>query len=288
MKHLPIIIITGLSGSGKSSAVDSFEDAGFFCVDNMPVALLPKFLELSSNDNQGKSGFVFVMDLREKVFLSTYSTIFDDLKKQEYQFEIIFFEADEDILLQRYSQSRRHHPLSPEKDLLSGIREERKQFNELRKKANIIINTTNYNVHKLKSVIQNIAKKKINTSKMKIFIESFGFKHGAPQDADLLVDVRFVTNPFFVPELKHFTGENEKVKEFVLNSPETTIFLQKYLELIDFLIPLYISEGKAYLTLAIGCTGGKHRSVVISNYIYEHILKYEKNLDIIHRDIDQL
>ena len=251
LKNLKLIIITGLSGSGKSTAIAAFEDAEFYCVDNMPVDLLPKFLELPIEEHASEvAGLAFVMDLREKGFLVKYSSVFESIRQKGYNFEILFLEADEKILLQRYSQTRRHHPLSQNKSLLDGIKAEKEQLKGLREKVDRVINTSQYNIHELKSVIFDIAQKNKKLLLMKINIQSFGFKYGIPHGADLIIDVRFLANPYFVPELKDLDGEAEEVKNFVLNNKETPIFLEKYLDLLDYLIPLYEKEGKAYLSVA--------------------------------------
>jgi UPF0042 nucleotide-binding protein len=286
VNKLKIIIITGLSGSGKSTAISAFEDAGFYCVDNMPVALLPKFLELPIESNSEITGLAFVMDLREKSFLYRYSLVFDSLKKKGYQFKILFLEADEETLLKRYSQTRRHHPLSQDKSLLEGIRIEREQLKELKITADKIIDTSRYTVHDLKSVINNIAQQNKNVAPMRINILSFGFKYGTPHDASLIMDVRFLANPYFVPELKDFNGKSPEIKNYVLNNDEARRFTKKYLDLLDYLIPLYEKEGKAYLTIAVGCTGGRHRSVTIAEALFEHIKKPGRQIMVTHRDID--
>jgi len=286
VKKLKIIIITGRSGSGKSTAIAAFEDAGYYCVDNMPVALLPKFLELPIKSNSEIAGLAFVMDLREKSFLSRYSPIFKSLKKKGHQFEILFLDADEETLLKRYSQTRRHHPLSQDKSLLEGIRTEQQQLKDLKIAADKIINTSHFNVHELKSVISDIAQKSKNFAPMKINILSFGFKYGIPHEADLVMDVRFLSNPHFVPELKNLDGKNERVKNYVLDNDEARRFLKKYLDMLDYLIPMYEKEGKAYLTIAVGCTGGRHRSVTIAEAVFEHIKKPDMQIIITHRDID--
>ena len=287
MKKLNIIIITGCSGSGKSTAIAAFEDAGFYCVDNMPVALLPKFLELPLQSGSEFAGLVFVMDLREKGFLSKYKSIFKGIKKKGHIFTILFLEADEEVLLHRYSQTRRHHPLSRSTSLLDGIRTEKEQLQDLRRVADKIINTSRSNVHELKSVIKDIAQKSIKLAPMRINILSFGFKYGIPLDANLVIDVRFLANPYFVPELKDLNGKDPEIKEFVINNDETRRFVKKYLDLLEYLIPLNAKEGKAYLTIAVGCTGGRHRSVAIAESMFEHIAKPDKSFIVTHRDIDQ-
>ena len=287
MKDLKIFIITGLSGSGKSTAIAAFEDAGFYCVDNMPVALLPKFLKLPIKSTDEVAGLAFVMDLREKGFLSKYGSVFDSIRRSGRFFEILFLEADEDILVQRFSQTRRHHPLSKESTLVENIRIEKEQLRGLKKNADRIINTSRFNVHDLKSIISDIAHKSKSVSPMRMHILSFGYKFGIPIDADLIIDVRFLENPYFKPELRDLDGENEKVRKFVLKNRKTKTFLKKYLDLLDYLIPLYEKEGKAYLTIAVGCTGGRHRSVPIAGTIFEYFKKSGFQAAISHRDISR-
>lgn len=253
----------------------------------MPVALLPDFLDLPIGEEFRKSGFVFVMDLREQNFLSTYKQVLADLKKLGYHFRILFLEADDQILLQRYSQTRRLHPLSNGGSLLKGIRAEKQLMEELKKAAENVINSSDYNVHELTKHIFGIAQKMIHLRSMRLNMLSFGFKYGVPYEADLVVDVRFLTNPYFVPELKELDGESPAVKEFVLKNPQTRLFLTKYTDLLDYLIPLYEKEGKAYLTIAVGCTGGRHRSVAIARELYNHINARGKQIDITHRDINR-
>jgi UPF0042 nucleotide-binding protein len=242
----------------------ALEDAGFYCIDNMPVDLLPKFLEMPMERDSEITGIVLVMDLRERGFLAKYGSVFRELKQKGYHFEIVFLEADEEVLLQRYSTTRRQHPLSPGKSLLDGIRTEKKQLEDLRSAADLVINTSKFNVHELKSKILDIAQRSKELVPMQINVLSFGYKYGIPYDADLIMDVRFLTNPYFVPDLKELDGETQEIKEFVLNHDVTRNFLDKYQDLLDYLIPMYEKEGKAYLTIALGCTGGRHRSVTIA------------------------
>ena len=287
MKNKVIFIITGLSGSGKSTAMAALEDAGFYCVDNMPVDLLPKFLEMPIERDSEIAGVALVMDLRERGFLTKYNAVFNELKLKDYYFEILFLEADEEILVQRYSETRRQHPLSTGKSLLVGIREEKKQLEDLRSVADLVINTSKFNVHQLKSKILDVAQKSKKNVTMRINVLSFGFKYGIPYDADLIMDVRFMVNPYFNPDLKDLDGETQEIKDFVLGQEDTRVFLDKYLDLLDYLIPLYEKEGKAYLTIALGCTGGRHRSVTIARAIYEHINAMGKTVELNHRDRDR-
>jgi len=287
VKNITILIITGLSGSGKSTAIATLEDVGFYCIDNMPVDLLPKFLEMPMEPDSEITGIALVMDLRERSFPAKSSAVFNDLRQKGYHLEILFLEAEEEILLQRYSTTRRQHPLSPEKSLLDGIRTEKKQLEDLRSAADLVINTSRFNVHELKSKILDIARRRKELVPMRINVLSFGYKYGIPYDADLIMDVRFLVNPYFIPDLKELDGETQEIRDFVLNHDETRNFLKRYQDILDYLIPLYEKEGKAYLTIAFGCTGGRHRSVTIAGTIYEHIRATGKTVELNHRDRTQ-
>ncbi|MDJ0831192.1 MAG: RNase adapter RapZ [Desulfobacterales bacterium] len=287
MKTSTIFIVTGRSGSGKSTAIAAFEDAGLYCVDNMPVALLPPFLKLTEKTESEIDGFAFVMDLREQGFLDKYGPIFQSLRKGGYRINLLFLEADEKTLLRRYSQTRRHHPLAKEGQLLEGIRAEKRMLQQLRTEASKVINTSQYNVHELKNIISKIAQHSTKLTPLKISVLSFGFKFGLPPEADLVVDVRFLPNPYFVPELKALSGEDRRVRDYVLDHPETKQFINKYSLLLDYLIPRYEKEGKAYLTIAVGCTGGRHRSVAIAKYLFDHLKRQNRQIDLAHRDINQ-
>lgn len=286
MRDLNILIITGLSGSGKSTALNALEDEGYFCVDNMPVMLLPKFLELRRTGPSEVQRLAFGMDLREKSFINQYQEIFEGLKEAGYHLDIFFLEASEETLLKRYSETRRQHPISKGSGLLQSIRSEKEQLKPLRDTADKIIDTTQYSVHQLKEQILRYAFKGVKTERMRIGIVSFGFKYGIPLETDLLMDVRFIPNPYFVPELKELDGKDEKVQRFVKKWPETRYFLDRFLDLLDFLLPRYEKEGKSYLTIAVGCTGGRHRSVTIAQEIFDHLKPNNKNLSLTHRDIE--
>jgi len=285
MIRMRIVIITGLSGSGKSTAMTAFEDAGFYCVDNMPVALLPKFLELPAESSSEIAGLAFVMDLREKGFLSGYEPVFDSLRKKGYPFQILFLEADDQVLLRRYSETRRFHPLAKDKGIAEGIHMEREHLKALRAAADRVVDTSHYTGHELKKLIREFAGESGMRIPMRIRILSFGFKYGIPHDTDLIMDVRFLANPYFVPELKSLDGRTPEIRAYVLDREETGIFMEKFLALLDYLIPLYEKEGKSYLTLALGCTGGKHRSVAIAGAVHDHIRVSGRWADIVHRDI---
>ena len=286
MQQGKIVIISGLSGSGKSTAIKALENIGFFCVDNLPVALLPKFLELRIGSDSDISKLSVVMDIREKDFISTYSDILDRLRKQGYRFEILFLDASEEILLRRYSQTRMHHPLARGKSLPEAIQKERDQLRGLKRIADKVIDTSHFNVHELKAVIMGHALKVVHTGHVEVHVLSFGFKYGIPYEADLVIDVRFLPNPYFVPELKGLDGTSPDVQTFVKKWDGTQVFLNKYLDLLDYLIPLYEKEGKSYLTVAVGCTGGIHRSIVIADEIFQHLRKTIDRITLVHRDIE--
>ena len=285
VKQRNVIIITGCSGSGKSTALATFEDAGFYCVDNMPVSLVTEFLNQSPPDREDIAGWAFCMDLRDPNFLSGHEILIREVKKLGFRVTIVFLDTDEKILLRRYNQTRRHHPLGQGGSLTEAIRSEKKRLHPLQNYADHILDTSLFSVHQLKFAILNIAQKNTDITGMAINVVSFGFKHGAPSNADLTMDVRFLANPYFVAELKVKSGETEAVRDFVLANPDTAQFLEKYLSLLDFLIPMYEKEGKAYLTIAIGCTGGRHRSVVIAQQVYDHIADTLPSVRLIHRDI---
>ena len=285
MKHSPITIVTGRAGSGKSTALAAFEDSGYYCVDNLPVALLPVFLQQSSDSADTFAGLAFGMDIREKHFVQQVEPVLEELRARQYRFRILFLEADEKVLLRRYSQTRRKHPLAADQSVHSAILAEQVLLKSLRRKADHVIDTSEMTVHDLKAMIRTLADSE--GTKMAVQVVSFGFKHGLPVVADLVMDVRFLKNPYFVEELRPLDGKTEKIRSFVLNNDQTCLFLQKYFDLLDILIPQYDDEGKSYLTIAIGCTGGRHRSVVIAEQLREHIAALGYGVALTHRDIDK-
>jgi RNase adapter protein RapZ len=287
MKNLRVVIITGLSGSGKSTALRALEDIGFFCVDNLPVILLPKFLSITTSSSPEIKQVAMVMDLRERSFLDKYQRIFTGLKEKGYKIEILFLESSDDSLLHRFSETRRIHPLSERGLVMEGILMEREKLSSLKKMADKIIDTTSVNVHQLKDIVQSHFLPSSRQKKMAINITSFGYRYGLPVDADLVFDVRFLPNPYFVENLKNYDGHNANVQDYVLHKKESKEFLKKILDLMNLLIPLYEKEGKVRLTIAMGCTGGKHRSVVMANKLdsYFSSKKYMVNLN--HRDINK-
>ncbi len=286
MKNLNIVIITGLSGSGKSMAIDALEDVGYFCVDNLPVLLLPKFLELHSGGVSEIQKLVFGMDLRQKEFVKNYQEIFHLLRKEGYRFVVLFLECSEEVLLKRYSETRRQHPIANGANLVDRIRSEKRQLKGLKEMADKIIDTSNLTVHQLKDVIIQHALQGVKTERMRISVLSFGFKYGVPLEADLLIDVRFIPNPYFIPELKKLDGKDDRVQQFVTKWTETREFFEKYFALLEYVLPLYEREGKSYLTIAVGCTGGRHRSVTVAEKIFEHLREEKRELTLKHRDIE--
>jgi UPF0042 nucleotide-binding protein len=285
MKNLRVVIISGLSGSGKSTALRALEDIGFFCVDNLPVILLPKFLSITAVSSPEIKQVALVMDLRERSFLDKYKRIFAGLKEKGYKIEILFLESGDESLLHRFNETRRIHPLSERGMIMEGILLEREKLSSLKKMADKIVDTTSINVHQLKDIVQRHFSPSSRNKKMVINLTSFGYRYGLPVDADLVFDVRFLPNPYFIEKLKNYDGNNIDVRNYVLQNKESMEFLEKMSDLMNLLIPLYEKEGKVRLNIAMGCTGGKHRSVVIANKISSSFssMKYIVNLN--HRDI---
>ncbi|MHB8091498.1 MAG: RNase adapter RapZ [Syntrophales bacterium] len=281
---MQVVIITGLSGSGKSTAIRALEDIGFFCVDNLPVILLPEFLAIQSAPAKGVSQVAMVMDLRENEFLEKYPQIFVQLKEKGYRIEIIFLDASDETILHRFSETRRVHPLAPRGSILDGIRLEKEKLAPLKKMADKVIDTSSCNVHQLKDIIQRHFLSAA-TKSMVIQVVSFGYRYGLPVDADMVLDVRFLPNPHFVAELRPFDGHDARVRDYVLESEGGRDFTSKLLDFIDFLIPMYEQEGKSRFTIAVGCTGGHHRSVVIANLLGAHFSGKDYFVNITHRDI---
>lgn len=286
MKHLDLIIITGLSGSGKSTAINALEDAGYFCVDNMPVSLMPKFLELRSGSASEVQKIALGMDLRQGDFVEEFQRTFEHVRSEGYRPRILFLDASEEILLKRYSETRRHHPVAPEGHLLQGIRLEREKLQALKSMAERVINSSHFTVHELKEQVIQYAFRSLPVERMHIALLSFGFKYGVPQESDLLADVRFIPNPYFIPELKKLDGRDERVRAFVLKWPETHAFLDRYGALLEYLIPLYEKEGKSYLTVAIGCTGGRHRSITVASELAGRLKRFREGVGLTHRDLE--
>ncbi len=287
MQTVQIIVVTGLSGSGKSTAIRALEDLGFVCVDNMPVVLLPRFLDLLDHASKPTPNMALVIDAREGSFIKEAEATFRTVKAEGHHLEIVFLEADNDTLLRRYSETRRKHPLSPHGNVESGVRTERATLADLRHMADHIIDTTDLNVHDLRRAIQDLFDPNAdNARRLIVNVVSFGFKAGLPRGADLVFDVRFLLNPHFVAELRPKTGIQPDVARYVLAQPNTSEFLNKINDLLEFLLPLYEAESKAYLTIAFGCTGGQHRSVSIAEHVAATLAKrFPFPVNTHHRDL---
>lgn len=279
-----IVIITGLSGSGKTVALRALEDSGFFCVDNLPPQLIDSFASIETEMEDIKKVAISV-DVREKEFLHTVETILQPLRER-YNIEIIFLEAETDVLIRRFKETRRPHPLSKgDTGIEDAINTEIRLMQSLKNSASRIIDTTAYTPHQLRHFIISLYGKPESADTMSITLISFGYKFGIPQNTDLLFDVRFLPNPYFVPELKERQGTDTAVREFVLKKPETEEFIKKLTGFLDFLIPLYIKEGRPHLSVGIGCTGGRHRSPVIVENTASILKRKSLNINIVHRDM---
>ena len=281
------VIVTGMSGGGKSTVLKMLEDAGFYCVDNLPISLVEKFVELISMPNSEVGKVVLGLDVRSDQSFKDATRVLETLKQKGYQFEILFMDADDNVLIKRYKETRRVHPLAPDGRVEDGIRMERKVLENIRKHADYVIDTTNLLTRELKEELHRIFVENEEYNSLMVTVMSFGFKYGIPADADLVFDVRFLPNPFYIDELKHKTGNDKEVQDYVMNNEESAIFMDKLTDMIQFLIPNYVKEGKYRLVIAIGCTGGKHRSVTLANELYKR-MKDAGNygIKLYHRDVD--
>jgi UPF0042 nucleotide-binding protein len=280
-----IVVITGMSGSGKSTAIRALEDAGFFCIDNLPVVLLPKLTELVSSGDTDRR-LALVIDAREGVYLKDAPRYFDEARRSGHQVEVLFLDSSDDALIRRFSETRRRHPLAPRGTVYEGIQNEREALRDIREIADQVIDSSGLNVHDLKRLVQSRFSPEPSTQPS-ISVMSFGFRYGVPPQADIVLDCRFLPNPYFVPELKGLTGRDAKVSEYVLERPETREFLHRTLDLCQFLFPRYQKEGKAYLTVALGCTGGKHRSVAMAHELFRQLGGAGSGIQLWDRDIDK-
>lgn len=282
------VIVTGMSGGGKSTAQKILEDAGFYCVDNLPVSLIEKFVELIAMPNSEITKVALGLDVRADQSFEDATRILEQLKQKGYQFEILFMDANESALIKRYKESRRNHPLSEDGRLEEGVRKERKILEKIRKNADYVIDTSNLLKRELKEELDRIFVQNKEYNSLMVTVMSFGFKYGIPADADLVFDVRFLPNPYYIEELKPLTGNDKPVSDYVMNAEESHIFLDKLTDMVQFLIPNYVKEGKNRLVIAIGCTGGQHRSVTLANELYVRI-KDQGNygIKLYHRDIKE-
>jgi RNase adapter protein RapZ len=280
-----LVIITGMSGSGKASVLKAFEDLGYYCVDNLPVGLIPRFAELVGQSSEIKST-ALVVDVREGAQLEDLPEIVKSVKRM-LPTKMIFLEAADAILVRRFSETRRPHPLGRDTPVKTSLTAERRHLRTIRALADLVIDTSKFNVHELRSYITERFQKRESDKNILVSCVSFGFRHGVPEDADLVFDVRFLPNPHFVPRLRPYTGKDAKVRRFILSYPQTGQFLRRIEELLKYLIPHYIREGKSYLTISFGCTGGKHRSVMLAEALQKTIKKLGYSTKVNHRDIDK-
>ncbi|MEN6461107.1 MAG: RNase adapter RapZ [Syntrophomonas sp.] len=283
---LHVLIITGMSGAGKSQVINCLEDLEYYCVDNLPPTLLTKFIELGMQSEGKIDKVALVIDVRGGEFFHDLSTALDELQEMDIPYEILYLEASDDVLVRRFKESRRRHPLTTTGRLLDSIRVERSMLEELRGKANIIIDTSNVSPKELKEKLTNMYQEK-ESGGFSVNVVSFGYKLGIPLDSDIVMDVRFLPNPFYDPVMRTMTGEEKPVIEYVLESPVTASFSRRFLNLLGFLIPNYIKEGKTNLSLSVGCTGGQHRSVVLADYIGKQLKNMGYRVLIKHRDISR-
>ncbi len=279
------VIVTGMSGGGKSTALKMLEDAGFYCVDNLPVSLIEKFVELIATPDSEITKVALGLDVRAGHSFSETTSILQKQKEKGYEFEILFMDASDSALVKRYKETRRVHPLAAEGRVEDGIHEEREMLDGIRKQADYVIDTSNLLTRELKEELDRIFVKNEEYNSLMITLLSFGFKYGIPTDADLVFDVRFLPNPYYIDELKPKTGNDKEVRDYVMQYPESEVFLDKLSDMLHFLIPNYIKEGKYQLVVAIGCTGGQHRSVTLANELYERMKNQGSyGIRLIHRE----
>lgn len=281
------VVVTGMSGGGKSTALKMLEDAGFYCVDNLPVSLIEKFVELISLPNSEISKVVLGLDVRSDQSFEEATRTLNDLKSKGYPMEILFMDAGEQTLIKRYKETRRIHPLAQDGRVEDGVKKERRILENIRRNADYVIDTTALLTRELKVELDRIFIENGEYNSLMVTVMSFGFKHGIPSDADLVFDVRFLPNPFYIEELKSKTGNDKEVQDYVMSFPESEQFMEKLTDMIQFLMPNYVKEGKYRLVIAIGCTGGKHRSVTLANELYKRMKdKGTYGMKLYHRDVD--
>ncbi|MBP3629363.1 MAG: RNase adapter RapZ [Anaerotignum sp.] len=281
------VIVTGMSGAGKTSVLKFLEDINFFCVDNLPPALLPKFAELCYEQEGEIERVAMGIDIRGGRLFNDLFEVLSDLQEKGYEYEILFLDASDEVLIKRYKETRRSHPLSRNGSIQEGILKEREMLRDVKTKATYIIDTSQALTRQLKEQINGIFVENKKHENLVITIQSFGFKYGIPTDSDLVFDVRFLPNPFYIQELKELTGNDDPVSSYVMQFEESQTFLQKLVDMVEFLIPLYIKEGKNNLVISIGCTGGKHRSVTLANALYAALGQDRHTLLLQHHDIEK-
>lgn len=281
------VIVTGMSGAGKSTTLKTLEDIGYFCVDNLPIQLIMRFAEIAYAKDNDINNVAIGVDIRSGVYLEQLSECLQQLKESQYDYEILFLDSNDDVLIKRYKETRRNHPLARNGRIEDGIKMERSRIAFLRKEADYIIDTTSLLTRELKAELDKIFIENAEYSNFIINVVSFGFKYGIPRDADLVFDVRFLPNPYYDLELRPLTGNDEAIQNFVMQFDEAKEFMNKTADLLEFLIPNYIKEGKNGLVVAIGCTGGKHRSVTLANGIYKELETLPYSVRIVHRDIEK-
>ena len=286
--NLRVVVISGLSGAGRSSALKCFEDLGFFCIDNLPPQLLPKFVELCIQSRTEINKIALGIDIREREFFSDFENILKELMASGCPIDIVYLEARDEMLVRRFSETRRPHPLAMSKPVIDGIKLEREMLKWLRDKATLIMDTSDFNIHQLKSEVFRHFLEADKNKKIMVNIISFGFKYGVPYDVDLLFDIRFLPNPNFVTHLNPLSGKNREVAEYLHASPKTGLFLERLFQFLDFLMSQYEQEGRYYLNLGIGCTGGRHRSVYIAETLERHIQEIGYDTTVRHRDIERI
>lgn len=282
---MKLVIVTGVSGAGKSQAIKILEDMGFFCIDNLPPTLILKFLEVCKISEEKMEKVAIVMDIRSGKMLDDSSNILSNIEEQGYNYEILFLEAADSVLVKRYKLTRRKHPLAMNERIAEGIKKERERLEPLRKRAKYIINTTKLSVKTLREELLNIFEYGGHFEGIFIQVMSFGFKHGVPNDVDLVFDMRVLPNPYNVESLRELTGRNEKIKDYVMKFKDSEILLKKLMDYLEFVIPIYIKEGRTQLVIGIGCTGGKHRSVVMTEELAKRLNDNGHKVQFEHRDI---
>ncbi len=282
-----VVIVTGLSGSGKSTAIHVLEDLGFYCIDNLPVTLIPRFLELCENSEEPISRVALGIDLRERVSLRQYPAVLAELRRRGQRVQILYLEAADEVLLRRFSETRRPHPAAGGGNIAQGIRIERERLAGLHEVADQIIDTSASTVHDLREQLRQLLASASTHTTLLVVVESFGYKYGVPTDADVMFDVRFLPNPFFLEEFRAKSGVETEVAAFVLQRPETERFLDQVSALLESTLPLYVREGKSYLTVAVGCTGGRHRSVAVAEELGRRLHAWGYTVHVRHRDLQR-